>query len=264
MIGVSRGKLQRAAAPIATGLLLAALTTVVWLRDGPQTKVAASCERPSAASVVVKSGDTLNALSRTYYGTELCSGAIARQNEIQDISDVHSGDVLQLPTNAIVTASQGATYSAAQIRTAPDTHGVNAAISTFGTSRSGFIWPVLGPITQPFGVPELGVGAPHTGIDIGQDQGSPVLAAASGRVTFAGGEPCCGLGYWVEINHGNRYATRYGHLMRPPLVLSGDYVNQGQVIGFSGNTGFSTGPHVHFELRLDGTPIDPLRALPIP
>jgi hypothetical protein len=131
------------------------------------------------------------------------------------------------------------------------------------TPRLGsFRWPVAGPITQPFGVPELGVGLPHTGLDIGQDAGTPIRAAEAGRVVFAGGDPCCGLGYWVEINHGDRYSTRYGHFMRPPVVLAGDYVTQGQVLGFSGNIGFSTGPHLHFEVRFDGIPIDPLRVLP--
>jgi murein DD-endopeptidase MepM/ murein hydrolase activator NlpD len=124
------------------------------------------------------------------------------------------------------------------------------------------VWPVVGPITQPFGVPELGVGSPHTGVDIGQDSGSPVRAAQSGRVVFSGGDPCCGLGYWIEVNHGDGYSTRYGHLLRPPLFLRGDYVNKGQIIGFSGDTGFSTGPHVHFEVAFNGYLIDPLRVLP--
>ncbi len=132
--------------------------------------------------------------------------------------------------------------------------------STFASA--GLIWPVVGPITQPFGVPELGVGTPHTGIDIAQAAGSPVRTAQAGRVVFAGGDPCCGLGYWVEINHGNGYSTRYGHLMRPPTVPAGSFVSQGQVIGFSGNTGFSTGPHLHFETRQGGVPVDPLRLLP--
>lgn len=130
------------------------------------------------------------------------------------------------------------------------------------TTTAGLHWPVSGPVTQLFGVPELGVGAPHTGVDIGEPAGSPVRAAEAGRVTFAGGDPCCSLGYWVEINHGDHYSTRYGHMMRPPIVVQGDFVNQGQILGFSGNTGFSTGPHVHFELRYDGAPIDPLRIIP--
>jgi murein DD-endopeptidase MepM/ murein hydrolase activator NlpD len=131
-----------------------------------------------------------------------------------------------------------------------------------GASSANLHWPASGPVTQAFGVPELGVGAPHTGVDIGQPAGSPVRAAQSGRVTFAGGDPCCSLGYWVEINHGDHYSTRYGHMMRPPIVLEGDYVTQGQILGFSGNTGFSTGPHVHFEVRFDGAPLDPLRIIP--
>jgi murein DD-endopeptidase MepM/ murein hydrolase activator NlpD len=136
------------------------------------------------------------------------------------------------------------------------------ALPSVLTSNTALIWPAFGPITQPFGVPELGVGAPHTGIDIGQQAGTPVRAALAGRVVFAGGDPCCGLGYWIEIDHGNRLATVYGHFMRPPLLLVGDYVKQGQTICFAGTTGFSTGPHLHFEVRLDGRPIDPLRALP--
>jgi murein DD-endopeptidase MepM/ murein hydrolase activator NlpD len=142
------------------------------------------------------------------------------------------------------------------------TSPLRGAFSPPATSASGFIWPIIGPITQAFGVPELGVGLPHTGLDIGKDSGSPIRAAQAGRVIFAGGDPCCGLGYWIEINHGNRYATRYGHMMRPPLLLVGDYVTQGQIIGFSGNTGFSTGPHLHLEFRRDGVPIDPLTMLP--
>lgn len=128
-------------------------------------------------------------------------------------------------------------------------------------ASAGFMWPVLGVITQPFGVPELGVGSPHTGIDIDQPQGSPVRAAQAGRVVFSGGDPCCGLGYWAEVDHGHGWSTLYGHLMRPPVVLDGASVQQGQIIGFSGNTGFSTGPHVHFEVRYDDIPIDPLRYL---
>jgi murein DD-endopeptidase MepM/ murein hydrolase activator NlpD len=144
----------------------------------------------------------------------------------------------------------------------PQTEEALTSRVALANPSSNLHWPASGMVTQLFGVPELGVGTLHTGPDIGVDSGSPVRAAQSGRVMYAGGDPCCGLGYWVEINHGDRYSTRYGHLMRPPIVLRGDFVTQGQILGFSGNTGFSTGPHVHFEVRYDGIPIDPLRVIP--
>jgi len=163
---------------------------------------------------------------------------------------------------ALATGPSGGGSLTAPPSALPASLGVRLALPAALAFSTSFIWPVTGPITQPFGVPELGVGAPHTGIDIGQSSGSPVHAALAGRVIFAGGDPCCGLGYWIGIDHRDRLATVYGHFMRPPLLLVGDYVQQGQTIGFSGSTGFSTGPHLHFEVRLDGTPIDPLRVLP--
>jgi murein DD-endopeptidase MepM/ murein hydrolase activator NlpD len=140
--------------------------------------------------------------------------------------------------------------------------GVNySVVGTTGPLTGGFIWPASGPISQIFGVPELGVGTPHTGIDIAQGLGLPVHAAASGVVSFSGGNPCCDFGYYVDILHPNGYLTRYGHLLVPSPLKVGDAVTQGQMIGLSGSTGFSTGPHVHFEVQLNGVPVDPLRVL---
>jgi murein DD-endopeptidase MepM/ murein hydrolase activator NlpD len=131
-----------------------------------------------------------------------------------------------------------------------------------GSNPSGTLaWPVKGPVTQPFGVPELGVGAPHTGIDIGVGIGTSVFASASGVVSFAGGDPAIGYGYYAVIDHGAGVSTLYGHLALPPLVHQGQFLPAGGLIGLSGSTGFSTGPHVHFELRLNGAPVDPLRVL---
>lgn len=126
-----------------------------------------------------------------------------------------------------------------------------------------FAWPAVGPITQPFGVPELGVGAPHTGIDIGQPLGGAVRSSAQGIVSFAGGDPTSGYGYYVMVDHGHGVSTLYGHMALPPFVLPGQFVFQGSLLGISGSTGFSTGPHVHFEIRLNGVPVDPLRLLPL-
>ena len=131
---------------------------------------------------------------------------------------------------------------------------------------NGFIWPAHGPITQGFGMTDFASegaygGSGHTGIDIGQPAGQPIVAAAGGTVEFSGGDPNSGYGYYVELNDGSGYESIYGHMQAPSFLKVGDKVQQGQVIGISGTTGHSTGPHVHFEVRLNGVPIDPLPLL---
>jgi murein DD-endopeptidase MepM/ murein hydrolase activator NlpD len=115
-----------------------------------------------------------------------------------------------------------------------------------------FIWPVAGPITSPFG---MRWGTLHPGIDIGVPSGTPVHAAAAGKVVWCGW--MSGYGNLVMIDHGGGYATAYGH-NTSIAVSCGQDVAQGQVIAYSGCTGFCTGPHVHFEVRVNGTPVDPL------
>ena len=123
-------------------------------------------------------------------------------------------------------------------------------------SAAGLIWPVSGPITSPFG---MRWGTLHPGIDIGVPTGTPIHAAAAGTVIYCGWEE--GYGNLVVIDHHNGIATAYGHQSRV-AVSCGEDVTQGQVIGYSGCTGFCTGPHVHFEVRVNGTPVDPLAYLP--
>ncbi len=121
----------------------------------------------------------------------------------------------------------------------------------------GFMWPSRGAITSGFGLrrhPVWGIMHVHTGIDIAAVWGSPVLAASDGRVIYAGWFG--GYGKIVVIDHGQGISTLYGHLSQS-LVPSGEEVHRGQVIARVGNTGFSTGPHIHFEIRINGTPVDP-------
>jgi len=121
----------------------------------------------------------------------------------------------------------------------------------------GFMWPSRGAITSGFGLrrhPVWGIMHVHTGVDIAAVWGSPVLAASDGRVIYAGWFG--GYGRIVVIDHGQGISTLYGHLSQS-LVPSGDEVHRGQVIARVGNTGFSTGPHIHFEIRINGTPVDP-------
>jgi murein DD-endopeptidase MepM/ murein hydrolase activator NlpD len=95
---------------------------------------------------------------------------------------------------------------------------------------------------------------PHLGVDYGAPYGSPVHATADGSVSFAGGRG--GYGNLVEIQHPNGYSTRYAHLSRI-TVRQHQAVRQGDVIGHVGMTGLATGPHLHYEVRLKGTPVDP-------
>jgi murein DD-endopeptidase MepM/ murein hydrolase activator NlpD len=123
--------------------------------------------------------------------------------------------------------------------------------------------PLIGEasVSSPFGYrrdPFLGLPMLHTGVDLVQDYGSEIHATAAGRVVHAG--PMGGYGNMVEIDHGNSLATRYGHLSEI-LVAEGQEVTAGAVVGRLGSTGRSTGPHLHYEVRVDGEPVDPERFL---
>ena len=119
-------------------------------------------------------------------------------------------------------------------------------------ASSGFIWPVNAPITSPFG---WRWGRMHEGVDLGASYGAAIAAAASGTVIYAGWEG--GYGNLVVIDHGGGIATAYGHQSRIAASV-GQQVAQGQTIGYVGSTGHSTGPHLHFEVRVDGSAVDPL------
>lgn len=123
--------------------------------------------------------------------------------------------------------------------------------------------PVTGEVdmSSPFGMrldPFNGRAAVHTGIDLRGDIGEPAHATAAGKVTIAGREG--GYGNMVEINHGNGLSTRYGHLSKI-LVKVGQTVHTGETIGLIGSTGRSTGPHLHYETRINGEAVDPQKFL---
>jgi murein DD-endopeptidase MepM/ murein hydrolase activator NlpD len=119
-------------------------------------------------------------------------------------------------------------------------------------SAAGLIWPVNAPITSPFG---WRWGRIHTGIDLGAAYGTPIVAAASGSVIYA--DWLGGYGNLTVIDHGGGLATAYAHQSRIAVSV-GESVAQGQIIGYVGSTGHSTGPHLHFEVRVNGEPVDPL------
>ncbi|HVS84236.1 MAG TPA: peptidoglycan DD-metalloendopeptidase family protein [Gaiellaceae bacterium] len=147
--------------------------------------------------------------------------------------------------------SESQALQAASAALAAQLRGDSSATAVPGDAPQ-FIWPVSGPITSPFG---MRWGTLHPGIDIGVPTGTPVHAAAAGKVVWCGWET--GYGNFVVVDHGGGYATAYGHNSRIE-VSCGEHVAQGQVLAYSGCTGFCTGPHVHFEVRVNGDPVDPL------
>lgn len=126
------------------------------------------------------------------------------------------------------------------------------------TGGGSLAWPAVGPVTSPYGYrihPIFGYSRLHTGVDIGAGDLSPVVAGEDGTVAFAG--VMSGYGNVVVIDHGGGMATTYNHLSSFS-VSSGQSVRRGQTVAAVGSTGFSTGPHLHFEVRIDGSPVDPM------
>lgn len=166
---------------------------------------------------------------------------------------------------AAAAAAQAQAQAAAAAQQASSSDGGGYSSDDYAyqpVSGSGaFIWPVNGVITSPFGYrthPIFGTTIYHSGIDIGVDEGTPVHAADAGVVVEA--DWISGYGYAVVIDHGNGLSTLYGH-NSSLAVSAGQSVSQGEVIAYAGSTGNSTGPHVHFEVRSNGDPVDPMAYL---
>jgi murein DD-endopeptidase MepM/ murein hydrolase activator NlpD len=174
--------------------------------------------------------------------------AAARADKQSLLANVRQGRKNDEEDLAAMQAASAAI--AAQIHS----HGSSGSSGDGTPSASGFIWPVSGPITSGFG---WRWGRMHEGIDIGAACGTPIHAAASGTVIYSGW--MSGYGNFVIIDHGNGLATAYGH--QSAIYVSGGSVSQGQVIGAVGSTGHSTGCHLHFEVRVNGTPVNPLNYL---
>jgi murein DD-endopeptidase MepM/ murein hydrolase activator NlpD len=147
-----------------------------------------------------------------------------------------------------VSAQLAARINAAQAVPAATSLAVN---SDSTPSASGLIWPVSGPVVSGFG---WRWGRMHEGIDIGAGYGVPVVASAAGVVIYAGWMG--GYGNLIIVDHGGGLATAYAHLSS--FATGGGPVGQGQTVGFIGCTGHCFGPHLHFEVRVNGAAVDPL------
>jgi murein DD-endopeptidase MepM/ murein hydrolase activator NlpD len=190
--------------------------------------------------------------------------ASSKREKLEDLSqltaeeraDVEEIDALQEQSanlaaairDAQARAAAQAAAAAAKAQATPATRFVGGTTQSTG----GLSWPVSGPVTSPFG---WRWGRMHEGIDIAAGYGAAIGAAGSGTVIYCGW--LGGYGNLVVIDHGGGLATAYGH-QSSIAVACGQYASRGQVIGYVGSTGHSTGPHLHFEVRVNGSPVDPL------
>jgi murein DD-endopeptidase MepM/ murein hydrolase activator NlpD len=177
---------------------------------------------------------------------QLVSARSTKRVSLAEVQASERQDVAEAQALEQVSASLGAQIQAAQ--SSPSAYSASSSTP----SASGFIWPVSGPVTSSFG---MRWGRMHTGIDIGVGYGTPIHAAAAGRVIYAGWMD--GYGNLVFVDHGGGISTGYAHQSRI-AVANGQTVSQGDVIGYVGCTGHCFGPHLHFEVRVNGSPVDPL------
>lgn len=187
----------------------------------------------------VKPGQTLTDIARTY-GVPLAE--IVHANRLEDREYIYPGEEFFIPG-----AVRSPTWTYLQMA---------------GGRRSLFAWPVRGVLSSGFGPrihPISGEPHFHQGIDIEVPEGTEVYAASTGKVLVAGRHS--GYGLYIVLQHSHGYRTLYAHLAEIG-VYRGQFVEGGQVIGRSGNTGNSTGPHLHFEILQYGRPLNPLALLP--
>ncbi len=203
----------------------------------------------------VKLGDTLSDIA-DQYGVNVSSITGFAGNHLVDADGIAEHQVIFIPNGKMPAPPPPPTPEPAGAGSsgspAPDSPSEPST-----PSSAGFIWPVNGPISSYFGPSH------PLGIDIDQygKAGAPIHAAAAGIVTFAGGDPCCSYGLYVVVNHQNGFETLYAH-MASIAVTQGQYVQQGDVLGYVGITGRSTGYHLHFEVHLNGVVVNPLDYLP--
>jgi murein DD-endopeptidase MepM/ murein hydrolase activator NlpD len=189
--------------------------------------------------------------------TALASARASKQETLAGVNE-HEREVRhEVEGLARASASLAAAIRSAQARAAPPSSGGAAAGSsssgsTGGVSSRGFIWPVSGAVTSGFG---WRWGRMHEGIDIAAPSGTPIRAAAAGTVIYSGW--MSGYGNLVVVDHGGGLATAYAH-MSSIAAGSGSGVVQGQTLGYVGCTGHCFGDHLHFEVRQNGSPVDPM------
>lgn len=207
----------------------------------------------------------LDAIESGYLNEKILTKAIANRSDAaaakvgDNLTDwlIGFGGLLLAVTYSMIQLPQQASNQVDTGTTSASTQAPLAATSQSITPSKGFIKPLNAPITSGFGPrnhPVLGYSRPHNGLDFGAVTGTPIKAVAAGVVLRAGNMGQCGNG--VVIDHKNGYETTYCHASTLS-VKAGQTVTQGQTIAAVGSTGLSTGPHLHFGVKQNGTWINP-------
>lgn len=207
-----------------------------------RTQRARASVQTQAEAIAVRVRQVRELRERLLASQSRLEGARSRKKaSLDSLSEEERNAAREIDALAAVSAQLAAKIQAAQggTPTAPPPPG-------------GFVWPVSAPITSPFG---WRWGRMHEGIDLGAGEGTSIAAAAGGTVIQAGW--LGGYGNLVVIDHGGGIATAYAH-QSTIAVGAGQQVVQGQTIGYVGNTGYSFGSHLHFEVRVGGSAVDPL------
>ncbi len=206
---------------------------------------------PSVGGILhgVRYGETLLEIAERYAASIV---DIIEVNRLDREGSIYADTTILVPGGRIV-ARPAAVVRPAPAATAGPSSAVAAAPQT--SSAFNFVWPTRDSITSYFGPSH------PLGIDIKAPVGTPIKAAADGTVIFVGGTRCCSYGLYVEVQHDGGFTTLYAHLASF-AVSSGDEVTAGTVLGFAGLTGRTTGPHLHFEIELDGVRRNPMIYLP--
>ena len=204
----------------------------------------------------VKSGDTIAKIAAA---NGVDPQDIKSWNNLADDATIAMGQALIIPGGKITPPpapkpKPRAIASPVQIFAKPPD------LAAGSKNTTDMVWPTTSHyITQPYGIWSFVDHGIHTGVDLGAPKGTPIYAADDGIVTHSGcGVSCAtGYGYYIDIDHGNGISTRYGHTSQR-FVKVGEQVHKGETIGLVGSTGHSTGPHLHFEVRVNGHYVNPL------
>jgi murein DD-endopeptidase MepM/ murein hydrolase activator NlpD len=189
---------------------------------------------------------------RVHQARVLRDQLLANQGALVDAQSRKKADLASLSAQERADAGEIDSLQQVSAELAAKIQAAQSHSTVQHTGSGQLSWPVSAPITSPFG---WRWGRMHEGIDLGAAYGTPIAAAAAGTLIYAGW--LGGYGNLTVIDHGGGLATAYGHQSRIAVSV-GQQVARGEIIGYDGSTGHSTGPHLHFEVRVNGQAVDPL------